>query len=173
MKISTTTPVLAVAGACALGLLAGLYVPDAEAASSRSRYFRPSGICEAPLPVYDRYLRKAPMMVANTSNQQVFVSCAVPTDPVGDLGDAWLTIHVSSTAAVARQLTCTMITGTADGPVYDADTRSISPGSNTWFTWSSVNKRTAEGLVSMQCTLPPGVQLTSIYFSESDSAGGI
>src|SRR5690606_35161150 len=107
------------AAACVLGLLAGLQATDAGAADQRARYTRPAGICEAPLPVYDAYLRKSPLMVANVGNQNVFVNCAMPSDPVGDVGDAWIEIHVASTAAASASISCTVVTGTADTPVYD------------------------------------------------------
>jgi hypothetical protein len=173
MKTSTTTPVLAAASAGVLGLLAGLYVPDADAHTQRARYFRPSGICEAPLPVYDNHLRKAPMKLANTGTAPVFVSCAVPTDPVGTRVGAWLEVHFRSVATASRSVSCTMVTGTADAPVATTATRTVAPGANTWFTWSSIDKGSAEGLLAVQCTLPPGVEMTQVYTRENNPGGGI
>lgn len=171
MRSYTIPPVLA--AACVLGLAAGLQATEAEAANQRARYTRPAGICEAPLPVYDAHLRKSPLMVANVGNQNVFVNCAMPSDPVGDLGGAWLEIHVASSAAANASITCTLVTGTADAPAYDVRTRSLAPASNTWFTWSSLNKGSPDGLFAFMCALPPGLQITSIYTRENDSAGGI
>ena len=161
------------AAACALGLAAALQAPSAEAHDQRTRYFRPTGICEAPLPVFDAYLRKSPQMVANVGNQTVFVNCAMPSDPAGDVGEAWLEIHVASTAPASAPIQCTLVTGTADAPIYDVRSRTVSPNSNTWFTWSALDKGAEDGLFAFMCSLAPGVQLTKIYVREDDSAGGI
>ncbi|MEN1928881.1 hypothetical protein WCE37_07770 [Luteimonas sp. MJ250] len=171
MLTSTMPPLLA--ASCVLALAAGLHVPDAEAAAQRSRYTRPSGICEAPLPVYDAHLRKAPLRVDNVGNLPVFVNCAMPSDPVGDVGEAWVEIHFASTAAASATVNCTVVTGSADLPVYDVRSRSIAPGSRTWFTWSGLDKQSADGLFAFMCSLAPGVQMTKVYASEEDSAGGI
>ncbi|MGY1458539.1 MULTISPECIES: hypothetical protein [unclassified Luteimonas] len=171
MSNATMPPVLA--AACVLGLVAGLQATDADAANQRARYTRPAGVCEAPLPVYDAYLRKSPLMVANVGNQNVFVNCAMPSDPVGDVGSAWIEIHVASSAPANASVTCTLVTGTADAPVQDIRSRSVGPNSNTWFTWSSLDKGSPDGLFAFMCSLPPGVQITHILATEADSAGGI
>lgn len=164
-------PVLA--AACVLGLLAGLQPTDARAASQRARHIRPSGICEAPLPVYDAYLRKSPQAVTNTGDETVFVNCAMPADPVGDLGSAWVEVRIQSTVAANTSVTCTLVTGNADAPVYDAFSRPLAPYGNNWFTWAGLDKLSIDGLFAVMCALPPGVQLTGLYAKESDSAGGI
>ena len=171
MSKTLTPPLLA--ATCALGLLAGLHAPKAGAHDERSRNFRPTGICEAPLPVFDAYLRKSPQMVANVGNQNVFVNCAMPSDPAGDRGRAWIEIHVASTAAASASVQCTLVSGTADAPLYDVRSRQVLPGSNTWFTWSAHDKGAADGLFAFMCSLPPGVQITKVFVSEEDSAGGI
>lgn len=171
MRISTMPPVLA--AACAFGLLAGLQATDADAANQRSRHYRPAGICEAPLPVYDAYLRKSPLMVANVGNQTVFVNCAMASDPAGDVGRAWIEIHMASSATANTSVTCTLVTGSADAPLYHTSTRSMAPGANTWATWSTLDKGSADGLFAFMCSLPPDVRITHAYAKEEDSAGGI
>lgn len=173
MKTSKTAPALVAASACVLGLVAGLHVPAAEAYNTRARYFRPSGICEAPLPVYDMHLRKAPMRVDNIGNEAIFINCAVPTDPVGDIGAAWFEVHFRSSTTAARRVDCTLVTGTADAPVFDTKTVTLLPNANSWLTWHAIDKGGADGLLAIQCVLPPGIQLTHLYAREYDAGQGI
>jgi hypothetical protein len=173
MEIPKTTSVLAAASACVLGLAAGLHAPAADAFNNRVRHFRPTGICEAPLPVFDAHLRKAPQRVANVGTDTVFVNCAVPTDPVGDIGGAWLEVHYLSSAAAPSQVTCTLVTGTADAPRYETLSRQLLPGTNSWFTWHAIDKGGADGLLAFQCALPSGVQLTRVVSKEVDAGGDI
>jgi hypothetical protein len=173
MAIPKKTSVLAVASTCVLGLAAGLHAPEADAYNTRTRQFRPTGLCEAPLPVFDVHLRKAPQRVDNIGTETIFVNCAVPTDPVGDIGSAWLEVHYFASAAATGQVSCTLVTGTADAPVYHALSRRVSPDSNSWFTWHAIDKGGPEGLLAVQCVLPPGVQLTRLVSKETDAGGDI
>lgn len=169
---NSTRPSLA-AAVCVLGLAAGLHVPGADAASTRGRYTRPSGICEAPLPIYDASLRKAPLAITNTGQQDIFINCALPSDPVADVDGGWMQIDFASTAAVSASVNCTMITGTADQPVYHSYSRSVSPGGTNWFTWTSIDKVSADGIYAFICSLPPGIQMTGTYLRETDSDNGL
>jgi hypothetical protein len=74
---------------------------NADAATQRATYVTATAACSGPIPSSDGALRRSPIGIRNTGTSNVFISCSVPADYVGDLATGIVEV-ISRTSAVSK-----------------------------------------------------------------------
>lgn len=170
MKPVSIPRALACAGLCIVAT-AILTPGEALAAVTRTVNVSSTGVCDAPLPVYNDHLRRRPVAVQNESSEPVFVSCTLPTDTLGARSTGSVRVSFKSTAGAAT-VNCTMVSGTRGAQVmYVPKGQALAAGSRATLEWTAIDKWSSSGTYSFSCTLPPGVAMETISHTQTDSAG--
>lgn len=158
--------------ALAFALAAALHSGDAAADRfSRTHYVAPTGYCDAPLPVFDQYLRKSPRRITNEGPVEIYVSCSVPVDSVADRDRTNLWADFSSTLTQTIYVHCTAVVGSGAAGDYTYVTTSapVSGGGRGWVQWQDLDKGPHDdAIVSFNCRLPPGISMTHITLVQYD-----
>ncbi|MBJ6981724.1 hypothetical protein [Luteimonas sp. MC1572] len=150
-----------------------LHSPHADAASMRTISVSATGVCDAPLPVYNVHLRRRPVALQNESDQSVFVSCTLPTDVMGDSNSGSVVVGFKSFAGAAT-VSCTMVSGTSGAQVfYVPRDQAIAANGRAGITWLQVNKWSNSGTYAFSCNLPAGVAMETITYTQTDSGGRV
>jgi len=171
-------PILSVSG---LAIVLGAFIAgDAMAVTqARTLYSNPTGYCQAALPVFETNLRKRPVAVQNEGSSNAFVSCAFTSQFSGaDNKPTEIGIYAQNLGSVARDLTCTLVTGFATGPLNQNITKTVTlpvGGAQRLTTWEPADFSGGDfpnfGPYSMSCNLLPGVGLNDSYINFMEDVG--
>lgn len=142
----------------------------------------PTARCQGALPVFETAIRKRPLAVQNESTSAAFITCSFEFDALDAIDNTALLLDTyfstpGSTAPV--NLTCTAISGFQGGTnEFVSMTTTINnptpppPGEfdgNLFWTDSDFAGGLGSGLISISCSLPPGVGINDTYiFWEAD-----
>lgn len=172
-KISTSSSVLR--SAIAVLIVGSAFtMANADAATQRATYVTATAACAGPIPASDGALRRSPIGIRNDGTVNVFISCSVPGDFVGDLTTGILEPHFHNFGADSATVNCTMTAGLREygfGSV--AGSTVIAAGSDSWVDWSNVDKKHAWGSYNFSCILPPGVEINTIIDVNNDAGNGL
>ena len=154
----------------ALATLAGLSpVPTARAAEYRDVSISPVMNCEAPLPVFNATLRKRPVAIANEGTTGIYVSCTLQSDSLAAATRGWISVGFASNRPSAR-VECTLVAGDTITVDYHAGAVDVAAGGRARLYWDEVSRRNTGGSYAFSCVLPPGVEMSTITFSQFDNA---
>lgn len=122
------------------------------------------GSCQAPLPIYDKQLRKKPGGIVNESDTTVFITCAVPTNVYAPTEVVNVEFNNLSDATVT--VSCTLLAGSFMSGVTAYSITFPIPGGvgGTLMTFdaSQINGGTPFAYEQgLSCKLPPDVELSS------------
>ncbi len=149
-------------------------VADADAATSRTHYYSAVAVCAGPIPSSDGNLRRNPLGIRNDGDVNVWISCSVPGDFVGDQVAGLLQPYFHHFGTGNATINCTLVAGNRfNGYALVTGATNIAGGGDAYVSWDPVDKISAYGSYNFQCILPPDVELGLIYFQQEDAGGGL
>jgi hypothetical protein len=158
------------AGLCVLAV-AALHAPTVLAAE-RTINVSATGICDAPLPVFNAELRRRPVAVQNESTRPVFVTCTLPTDREGQSATGKVRVGFRASGPAAT-ISCTMVSGTDAVTYYVVEDVQIAGGGQASVFWEDIDKWSSSGTYSFSCNLPAGVAMDTISYTQTGIQGRI
>lgn len=134
-----------------------------------------TGVCQAPLPLYDAHLRKRPMAVQNEGTGVAFVTCSpvsMQNTPHTNGGHG---VFLVNNSAKAVEITCSGVYGGQNGVVAHAVAKTLSlpaQGFNSiYFTVDDGFPANNHLPFNLSCMLPPGTGVTTLYTSFETDVG--
>lgn len=166
MKLATCLAVMIVSSA-------GAYSASSAAQSApggiHSSVANAAARCQGNLPVSDTSLRKRPLAVQNEGATAAFVTCGFEVDAyASDAGVSALDVNFANSSAAPISVTCTAVSGFANG-TNEFVSKAVSIPANTteqtdlFWEASEFSQGLFEGLVSISCNLPPGGAVNDSY----------
>lgn len=155
----------------ALGTLLACTVVSSPATAANGAYFQNAvGLCNGALPGFEGALRKRPLGIANEGTGNAIVSCAVPADQYGNLGNVAVGVALGNSTGNLVAISCTFVDGTspklvgAIPPTYRTKNIALGPDAGDVVSWTATEFGIAKfsPVASFSCSLPPGVELLGI-----------
>jgi hypothetical protein len=147
---------------------------NADAATQRATYVTATAACSGPIPSSDGALRRSPIGIRNTGTSNVFISCSVPADFVGDLATGIVEVHFENFGSVEATVNCTLTAGNRFGGFGSvAGSTVMAGGADSYVGWSNVDKHHAWGSYNFSCILPPDVEINTIIDVNQDAGDGL
>lgn len=147
---------------------------NANAANFRTYYVTATAACSGPLPAYDGALRRSPLGIRNQGNENVFISCSLPADYVGDMTSGTVQPSFHNFGVIPATVKCTMVAGMREygfGSV--AATTSVAASGDNQISWFSIDKHDIFGSYNFSCILPPNVEINTIIYQNNDADNGL
>lgn len=124
--------------------------------------------CQGALPSFEGAFRKRPLVYKNEGTASAFVTCAFPINIGTALsGGNGLDVYFSNDTAASATITCNAVTGWYTGTnEYAAKTITINAGQQADALWTASdfpNGGLDDGLITISCSLPPGVGINDTY----------
>lgn len=169
MKLATSLAVLVVS-------VAGAYASSASAQDVRSSSANATAHCQGALPAFETAIRKRPLAVQNEGSASAFVTCSYEADAFGsDNGILALDTYFTNNTTATVNLTCTAVSGFQGGTnEFVSKTTVLAPGSgaNPFWQAAEFDNGLFDSLISISCSLPPGVGINDSYVTWTETAGG-
>lgn len=147
---------------------------NADAATQRATYVTATAACSGPIPASDGALRRSPLGIRNDGTSNVFISCSLPADFVGDMTTGTIEPHFHNFGAASATVNCTLTAGNRFGGFGSvAGSTSITAGGDSYISWSSIDKKHNWGSYNFSCILPPGVEINTIIDVNNDAGNGL
>ena len=143
---------------------------NADAKTIRAHFITATAACAGPIPSSDGALRRSPLGIRNQGTSNVFISCSVPTDFVGDMNAGFVEASFANFGATDVTVNCTLTAGNREygfGSV--AGWTTVTAGSNGSLYWLDIDKVDYWGSQNFSCILPPNVELNTIQYRETDT----
>ena len=131
----------------------------------------PTAICQGALPNFEGAIRKRPLAVQNEGTTSSFVTCSFLT---GYNPEAWgqvnyFGLYLINSSSTAKTVTCTGVAGYDSGGENAYVSKQVSVPANraaqesVFFTAEDNDGNGYYPMVSMSCSIPPGVGINDTY----------
>lgn len=147
---------------------------NADAATQRATYVTATAACSGPIPSSDGALRRSPIGIRNDGTSNVFISCSVPADFVGDLTTGIIETHFHNFGAASGTVNCTLTAGIREYGVGSvAGSTVVAAGGDSYIQWANIDKKHNWGSYNFSCILPPGMEINTIIDVNQDAGDGL
>lgn len=168
MKLATGIAALSLA-------VASIYsAPSFAVAENKGSVSNPAARCQGALPAFETAIRKRPLAVQNEGTSNAFITCSFEGDTYDATSVVGIDTYFTNNTAAAVTLSCTGVSGYQGGTNSFVSMSVSIPANgsgNPFWVAQDFESGLAEGLISISCSLPPGVGINDTYllWTEDDA----